>query len=123
LFDKRRREVDASPHAAIAKIEQQAGVNAQNTTDPETLYLYGRGLLLTGKPVEANEVFKRAIESLKDRPARDPMKVDTKLAAAVAALRTGNWQAAQTASRQIEEVIETEAQTKDLLPETGATPQ
>jgi serine/threonine protein phosphatase PrpC len=110
VFDKKRREVDHSPQEALRKMQAQASPSPMASNDPEFLYLYGRALLLTGRPMEANEALKKAVNNLKDRSPRDPVKVDSKLSAAVAALRTGNWQAAQNASKQIEEVIELEDQ-------------
>jgi len=62
--------------------------------------------LLSGKPQEASEALKKAAESLQDRSGRDPVRVDARLSSAVAALKTGNWQAAQTASKELEEVIQ-----------------
>jgi hypothetical protein len=46
------------------------------------------------------------VEKLRDRPNRDSLKVETKLASAVAALRSGNWTAAQIASKDLEEVFD-----------------
>jgi protein phosphatase len=116
LFDERRRNVDRDPQAMIRQLSENAVGKPLDSNDPETLYLYGRALLLTGKSIEASEALKKASENLQDRSPRDPVKVVAKLSAAVAALKTGNWQAAQTASKQVDEVIQ-----RDSL-DTGATP-
>jgi hypothetical protein len=86
------------------------------------LYLYGRALLLTGKSVEAHEALKKASENLQDRSPRDPVKVDAKLSAAVAALKTGNWQAAQTASKQVDEVIQRDNPAPGAVPSATVAP-
>lgn len=110
-FDQQRRAVDAAPQSTWKQMSLESGGKPLDSTDPQFLYLYGRALLLSGKAVEASEAFKKAVDVLKVRPARDPLKVDAKLSNAVAALRTGNWQAAQTASKQIEEVIQQDQNT------------
>jgi hypothetical protein len=115
-FDRRRRQVDSDPQGSLKQMIIEGNGDALNSSDPQFLYLYGRALLLTGKPVEANEAFKKTIEALKDRPVRDPMKVEAKMAGAVAALRTGNWQTAQSASKALEEVIQSENQIPSPTP-------
>jgi serine/threonine protein phosphatase PrpC len=116
LFDQRRRNVDSNPQAMIRQLSENGVGKPLDSSDPETLYLYGRALLLTGKPIEASEALKKASDNLQDRSPRDPVKVDAKLSAAVAALKTGNWQAAQTASKQVDEVIQRDN------PDSGAVP-
>jgi protein phosphatase len=115
-FEKKRRQVDSDPQGSLRQMSMEGNGDPLSSSDPQFLYLYGRALLLSGKPVEANEAFKKTIDALKDRPARDPMRVEAKMAGAVAALRTGNWQTAQTASKALEEVIQSENQTPSPTP-------
>jgi len=106
LFDQKRREVDRNPQTMLKQMIVDSGGKPIDSNDPEQLFLYGRALLLSGKPQEASEALKKAAESLQDRSGRDPVRVDARLSSAVAALKTGNWQAAQTASKELEEVIQ-----------------
>lgn len=122
LFDQRRRNVDRDPQAMIRQLSENGMGKPLDSSDPETLYLYGRALLLTGKSVEASEALKKASENLQDRSPRDPVKVDAKLSAAVAALKTGNWQAAQTASKQVDEVIQRDNPAPGAVPSATLTP-
>jgi protein phosphatase len=114
-FDRRRREVDRNPAASGSRMESETSGHPFDSTDPEFLYLYGRAMLLSNRHEEAGRAFKLALEKLKDHPGRDTLKVEAKLAAAAAALRSGNWTAAQTASRDLEEVF-------DMANKTAAQP-
>jgi hypothetical protein len=105
-FDKRRREVDRAPAASATRMEQENGAKPLESADPEFLYLYGRALLLSNRHDDAIRAFKLSLDKLKDSPNRS-LVVEAKLAAAVAALRSGNWTAAQAASKDLEQVIET----------------
>lgn len=105
-FDKRRREIDRDPAASASRMETETSGKPFDSTDPEFLYLYGRALLLSNRHDEASRAFKLATEKIKDRPSRDSLKVETKIAAAVAALRSGNWTASQAASKDLEEVFD-----------------
>lgn len=105
-FDNRRREVDRDPTSSVKKMEQETNGKPLESSDPEFLYLYGRALLLSNRHLDASNAFKLTLEKLKDRPSRDTLKVEAKLSAAVAALRSGNWTAAQAASKDLDEVFE-----------------
>jgi tetratricopeptide (TPR) repeat protein len=122
-FEKQRREVDKAPIKMAKEMAAQNGGLPLDSTDAQFLYLYGRALMLSGKQAEAAEAFKRAIEKIKERPARDPLKVEAKLSSAVAALKTGNWAMAQKAAKELDEVIETEnkSETVVALPGTSNT--
>ncbi|MDX6693684.1 MAG: family protein phosphatase [Blastocatellia bacterium] len=104
-FDKRRRDIDRAPATNVARMEQENGAKPLENADPEFLYLYGRALLLSNRHDDAIHAFKLSLEKLKDSPNRS-LVVEAKLAAAVAALRSGNWTAAQTASKDLEQVID-----------------
>jgi serine/threonine protein phosphatase PrpC len=110
-FEKQRREVDKEPARRAGEMAAENNGKPLESEDPQFLYLYGRALMLSGRHAEALDAFKRAIEKIKDRPARDPFKVEAKLSAAAAALKTGNWQTAQTAAKELDEVIEMENKT------------
>jgi len=105
-FDKQRRDVDANPLQAVSEMSARSNGSPMNSNDPQFLLLYGRALLLSGKAVEASDALKKSVELLKDRPQRDPLKVDAKISYAAAALRTGNWQTAQTAAKPIDDEID-----------------
>jgi protein phosphatase len=111
-FEQLRREVDKAPAMWANKMALEGNGKPMDSVDPEYLYLYGRALLLSGKQEEASTAFKKAIDLLKQRPARDPLKVEAKLSAAAAALRSGNWAAAQAAAKDLDEVIELETKSE-----------
>jgi protein phosphatase len=119
-FEKQRREVDKAPTMMAQEMASANGGNPLESADPQFLYLYGRALMLSGKPLEANDAFKRTIEKIRERPSRDPFKVEAKLASAVAALKTGNWKTAQDAAKELDEVIEIENKAGAGAPLPGA---
>jgi tetratricopeptide (TPR) repeat protein len=120
-FEKQRREVDKEPARRAGEMATENNGKPLESDDPQFLYLYGRALMLSGRHTEALDAFKRAIEKIKDRPARDPFKVEAKLSAAAAALKTGNWQTAQTAAKELDEVIEMENKTGAAPPVPGSS--
>jgi protein phosphatase len=122
LFEQKRREVDRNPQLMLKQMIADSDGKMIDSTDPEQLFLYGRALLLTGKPREASEALKKSAESLQDRSGRDPVRVDARLSNAVAALRTGNWQAAQTASKELEEVIQRDDENATVTAEPSSSP-
>jgi protein phosphatase len=105
-FDKRRREVDRDPATSVSGMDKEVNGKSLDSFDPEFLYLYGRALLLTNRHEEASRAFRAALDKLKDRPSRDTLKVETKMAAAIAALRSNNPAATQAASRDLEEIFD-----------------
>ncbi|MBC7909462.1 MAG: protein phosphatase 2C domain-containing protein, partial [Pyrinomonadaceae bacterium] len=111
LLDGKRREVDAAPARMASRMASEQGNNPLASTDPEFLYLYGRALLLSGKYVDASAALKKALEILKDRPARDALKIETKLTAAVAAMKSGNPVERENAATALDEVIDPEGKT------------
>ena len=122
-FDRRRRDVDREPAAAVRRMEATMRDTPPDQQSPEDLYLYGRALLLTNQHDRAGNMFKQAVEKMKERPGRDSLKIETKLSAAAAALRSGNWTAAQVASKDLEEVFEMKGQSAGPLQlDGGQTP-
>lgn len=105
-FDQRRREVDEAPAKVAERMAHEQGQDPMASHDPEFLYLYGRALLLSGRYADAITALNKAAEILKSRPARDPLKIDMRLAAAVAALKSGNASESKKAAVAFEEVID-----------------
>ncbi len=105
-FDKRRREIDRDPLGSVASMDKEVSGKSLDSFEPEFLYLYGRALLLTNRHEEASRTFRTALDKMKDRPSRDTLKVETKMASAIAALRSNNPAATQAASKDLEEIFE-----------------
>lgn len=105
-FDRKRHEVDAAPAKMAMHLSSEQGNQPLSSSDPEFLYLYGRALLLSGKYAEASAAFNKTAELLKDRPARDQLKIETKLSAAVAAMKSGTMAEQMKAATAIDEVID-----------------
>jgi protein phosphatase len=118
-FEKKRREVDKAPARMAKEMGGENNGAPLESPDAQFLYLYGRAMMLSGKPLEAGEAFKRAIDKIKERPARDPLKVEAKLSSAVAALKTGNWATAQKAAKELDEVIELENKSETVVAMPG----
>jgi PPM family protein phosphatase len=106
-FERLRREVDSAPAAAAGRYA--ADVNVQNgTAEPEQLYLYGRALLLSGRQPEAVHAFEQTITQLNARAVatHDPLRVETRIATAAAALKSKDPAATEKAAHDLDEVIE-----------------
>ncbi|HEY0544679.1 MAG TPA: protein phosphatase 2C domain-containing protein [Pyrinomonadaceae bacterium] len=115
-FDRKRHEVDQSPAKMASQLASQQGNKPLDSNDPEFLYLYGRALLLSGKYSEASTALKKAADLLKNSPARDQLKIETKLAAVVAAIKMENQIERDNASKALDEVIDTDGKS---LPPNG----
>ncbi|HEV7859520.1 MAG TPA: PP2C family serine/threonine-protein phosphatase [Pyrinomonadaceae bacterium] len=107
-FDKQRREVDRDPRGALNRMVAESNSKPLDSTDPEFLYLYGRALMLSGKHTEANEAFLKSLEQLKDRPARDPLRVEAQISSIAAAFKANNGVALRTAAAELDKLIQTE---------------
>ncbi len=121
-FMRLRREVDTAPSVAA----QQYRVALDNQTpaarDPQTLYLYGRALLLSGKQPEAVQAFDQVIQSLNEHASAEgrALRVETRIAMAAAALKSNDPAATAKAARELDEVLE---QQNNATPTGGfATP-
>jgi protein phosphatase len=122
-FDRKKREVDFAPAKMASQMAAQNGGNPLAGTDPHSLYLYGRALLLSGKYRDAAAVFKRVSELTQSLPARDPLKTENRLAAAVAALKSGNALERERAGIALDEVIDPEgAAVPTAPPNSTASP-
>jgi PPM family protein phosphatase len=92
-FETKRQQVDKAPAIMVKTLGDEAtakGVqNPLDSTDPEFLYLYGRGLMLMGDNLNAMTAFEHAIANLKENtsPLHDKLRVESRLAALAVALR------------------------------------
>jgi protein phosphatase len=107
-FERLRREVDAAPGAMAQRYADELSRQEPRTGEPEFLYLYGRALMLSGKQPEAMRVFAQALQRLNEQAAatRDPLRVETRIATAAAALKSNDAAATAKAARELDEVIE-----------------
>ena len=108
-FERLRREVDEAPGATAARYKTELDGQAPEARDPQTLYLYGRALLLSGRQKEAMDVFDQVIQWERDHGAqvgRAPLRIETRLATAAAALKSKDPAATDKAARELDEVIE-----------------
>lgn len=106
VFARKQRAVDEAPAKMATQMASEQVNNPTASTNPEFLYLYGRALLLSGRYAEAADAFRKASEILKDHPARDPLKIQTKLTAAVAAMKSGNRTESENAANALDEIID-----------------
>jgi hypothetical protein len=95
-----------------------------DSTDAIFLALYGRALFLSGKYPEAVEVLKRANDRIDAQraPGRDPVRLDTCLALAAAALRANNSDAMRLASDSFTSVIEDAGTGAATVPSVDTVP-
>jgi serine/threonine protein phosphatase PrpC len=112
-FETKRQQVDRDPANMVKTMrEEMTAKGAQdplNSTDPEFLYLYGRGLVLMGDNLNAMTAFEQSIANLKENtsPLHDKLRVDARLAALAVALklRALRPDAEQKAVRAFDELI------------------
>lgn len=110
-FESKRNAVDTNPQQwvtenAPAGQSNEERANALAARDAESLYLYGRALMLTGNHRDALVAFETALGKARTEPqAKLSLDAETRIAAAAAALRLKNQDAALTALevRQAEE--------------------
>lgn len=115
-YERMRREVDRAPGAAAERMTREANGAPLESTDAEFLYLYGRALMLSGRYKEAGEAFRHSLARLAGQSAaqsvaqpngvRDPLKIEARISAAAAALKTNDRASLQAATRELDEVIE-----------------
>ncbi len=106
-FEKTRRAVDLSPAAEAARMSADAGNAPLNSEDPAFLYLYGRAMLLTGESKVAADAFERAIQKSAENmtPRNGQLKIDARLAATAARLRSEDINGAREAARALDEFM------------------
>jgi len=107
-YTRMRAAVDLAPAAEVQRMAGENDGRPLDSTDATFLALYGRALFLSGKYPEAVEALKRANERVDAQraPGRDPVRLDTRLALAAAALRAGNTDAMRLASDSFGSVVE-----------------
>ncbi|HZH29978.1 MAG TPA: Stp1/IreP family PP2C-type Ser/Thr phosphatase [Pyrinomonadaceae bacterium] len=123
-YTRMRAAVDLSP---VAEAQRMAGENngqPLDSTDGVFLCLYGRALFLSGKYPEAVEALKRANERVDAQraPGRDPVRLDTRLTLAAAALRANNNDALRLASDSFGSVIEDAGTSAGTIPSVDTVP-
>lgn len=112
-FEQKRAAVDSNPQKWLAEVKLP---NVTDSKDPETLYLYGRALMLTGNHRDAMQAFELAVNNLRtESSGRLPFGAEVKLAQAAAALKLKNQppagksqeilMAEQKAARTLDEVL------------------
>ncbi|HMJ25837.1 MAG TPA: PP2C family serine/threonine-protein phosphatase [Pyrinomonadaceae bacterium] len=112
-FEQKRAAVDANPQKWLTQVNLP---NVTDSKDPETLYLYGRALMLTGNHRDAMQAFELAVNNLRtENSGRLPFGAEVKLAQAAAALKLKNQppggksqevlMAEQKAARTLDEVL------------------
>ncbi|HUQ33718.1 MAG TPA: protein phosphatase 2C domain-containing protein [Pyrinomonadaceae bacterium] len=112
-FENKRQQVDKDPANMVKTMRDEAAAkgvqNPTDSTDPEFLYLYGRGLVLMGDNLNAMTAFDNAIANLKENasPLHDKLRVEARLASLAVALRlrTLRPDAEQKALRSFDELI------------------
>ncbi|MDX6613401.1 MAG: family protein phosphatase [Blastocatellia bacterium] len=110
-FESKRNAVDVNPQQwvtdhAPAGTSNEERANALAAKDAETIYLYGRALMLTGNHRDAMAAFEAALGKARtESPAKLSLEAETRLAAAAAALRLKNQDTALSPleARQAEE--------------------
>jgi hypothetical protein len=112
-FERKRQQVDKDPANMVKTMREEVAAkgvqNPLDSTDPEFLYLYGRGLVLMGDNLNAMTAFDNAIANLKENtsPLQDKLRVEARLAALAVALRLRALRpdAEQKAIRSFDELI------------------
>jgi protein phosphatase len=123
-YTRLRAAVDLSPGAEVQRMANDNGGRPLDSTDATFLALYGRALFLSGKYPEAVEALKRANDRIDAQraPGRDPVRLDTRLTLAAAALRAGNTDAMRLASDSFGSVIEDTASGAATVPSVDTVP-
>jgi serine/threonine protein phosphatase PrpC len=124
-FEKKKREIDRTPAVMVkAMNDEQAAKGLKNpldSTDPEFLYLYGRGLMLMGDNINAIQAFERANANLKENatPLYDKLKIESRLAALGVAFRLRTTQPNVERDRRVLQAFD-ELINKNVNPITSA---
>lgn len=107
-YTRMKASVDSSPNAEAQRMASESGGQPLASTDPIFLSLYGRALFLSGKYPEAVEALKMANDKIDGQypPGRNPVRLDTRLTLAAAAMRANNADALRLASESFGSVIE-----------------
>ncbi len=122
MFENRRAAVDASPASEIERMNVETGGHPLTYDNPESLYLYGRALLLLDRQKEAVEAFNLAIQRAGENttPRNGELKIDARLAKVAAQMRGGDSAAAALAARELDEVIRSQQSSPQQSPQGEA---
>jgi serine/threonine protein phosphatase PrpC len=123
-YTRLRAAVDLSPGAEAQRMAGETNGRPLDSTDAIFLALYGRALFLSGKYPEAVEALKRANDKIDAQraPGRDPVRLDTRLTLAAAALRANNADAMRLASDSFGGVIEDAGAGAATVPSVDTVP-
>lgn len=123
-FNRLRRAVDLSPATEAERMAADSNNQPLNSDDPEFLYLYGRAMLLTDRQKEAAAAFDRAIQKAGENmtPRNGELKIDARLAAIAAQLRSGNEAAARDAADALSDVLHPQSQPDSSNANVAASP-
>lgn len=124
-YNRLKAAVDSSPHAEAQRMSNENGGKPLDSTDAVFLALYGRALFLSGKYTEAVEALKIANSRIDAQfaPGRDPVRLDTRMTLAAAALRANNPDAIRVASDSFGGVIEEQGTGASGVPSVDTAPQ
>jgi protein phosphatase len=124
-YNRLKAAVDSSPHAEAQRMANENGGKPLDSTDAVFLALYGRALFLSGKYPEAVEALKIANNKIDAQfaPGRDPVRLDTRMTLAAAALRANNPDAIRVASDSFGGVIEEQGTGATSVPTVDTAPQ
>jgi hypothetical protein len=122
-YNRLKAAVDSSPHAEAQRMAGENGGKPLDSTDAVFLALYGRALFLSGKYPEAVEALKIANSKIDAQfgPGRDPVRIDTRMTLAAAALRANNAEAIRVASDSFGDVIEEQGTGASSVPSVDTT--
>ena len=111
-YTRQKAAVDSSPHVEAKRMAGENGGRPLDSIDPVFLALYGRALFLSGKYQDAVQALKIANEKIDGQypPGRVPIRLDTRLTLAAAALRAGDADSARFALDSFGNVIETQVE-------------
>jgi protein phosphatase len=123
-YTRLKAAVDSSPTAEAQRMANENGGRPLESTDAVFLALYGRALFLSGKYPEAVEALKIANSKIDAQfaPGRDPVRLDTRMTLAAAALRANNAEAIRTASDSFGSVIEEQGTGATTVPTVDTAP-
>jgi serine/threonine protein phosphatase PrpC len=123
-YTRLKAAVDSSPGAEAQRMAGENGGRPLDSTDAVFLALYGRALFLSGKYPEAVEALKVANNRIDAQfaPGRDPVRLDTRMTLAAAALRANNQEAIRVASDSFGGVIEEQGTGATSVPTIDAAP-
>lgn len=109
-YDRKLREVDRAPAQSATQMAASMNNQPLTSSDSEFLYLYGRASMLSGKPLEATEAFKRASALLKEQgiagneSSLGSLGIEARVWEAAAALKSNNRPAVISAANRLREL-------------------